>query len=312
MSLDTIEDIARHASSLMALRAPLPLVGQWVNFRIAEVAGQKRLAFYRRARELHTPATYTTGTATFTRNSRTVTGTGTTWAQSTHAGWHIRGRTVWYRVESVPSATEIRLESNFSEETQIGGSYVLARRFHPLPSDVQTINTRTFVHGRVTKTLESISQEELNLLYPSRHYGQGGLPDLVSETEPALDGSRQVEIFPYPATSELYYYVCYIKPLPLDLTALVPSFINPYTLVEGVKVDLLFYEATHMTEVNQKQVLFNEHRRQATYWAGKMQEALLQEKGLDDSQFLVEFLHERRGRRERAITTAYQDVWARP
>ena len=307
MALTLVEDIARYVLSLMASPAPLPLVAGWVNFRLAELAGLKRLHTYRRVRELSTPAPYSTGTVTATRGSPNVTGVGSVWIAG-HAGWYFRSATTWYRVANASSIT-LTLESDYAEEDVAGASYTLVQRYHPLPLDTQTFDSNQWVFGRTGDRLTYISQTELTLMDGSRYYTQGGLPGWLTETEPHVSGARQVEIFPYSPTSELFYYLCWIRPPALPITGQLPPFVNPTALCEGVKVDALFYDASHEREVATKQVLLNEHRRQITYWDGKRHEALLMEQGTSDSQFMVQTLARRRGRVSHDIITAYDQVW---
>lgn len=310
MPLATIEDLANMAKSLAASDASVPLAAQWVNTRIAEVAGQRRLRFYRRLKELYTPATYTTGTCTVERDSVVVAGSLTVW-DPTHEEWFFRAGVNWYRVESVFSGTVLHLASPYAEQSITGSSYVLVKRFHALDPDVRAFSDQSFTHGRTGQPLQVITQEELNMSYPSRYYGAGGLARVLAEAEPHYSGARQVELFPYASTSELYYYLAWVKPEPLELDDPIPSFINPYALLEGIKADMLFYKASRATEPTMAQILFNEHRRQVTHWHGKIQEALLQEPGIDDRQFVVQSLKDRRGLQEHGIYTAYDQVWSR-
>lgn len=308
MPLDTIEDISRYAKSLCMSDVSIPLCAEWVNFRIAEVAGQKQLRFYRRLNELSTPAIYNTGTIAATRGSAIITGTGTTWT-SAYNDWFFRTKTAWYRVLDA-SLTALTLESAYAEDDTTGASYVLVKHQHELPSDVHTFHN-SLTHARTGQPVYSTSLEESMALYPGRFFSQGGLPKHFWEVEPSVSGQRQIEIYPYPSHTELYYYLCWLKPEPLDLLSPVPSFVNAHILVEGVKADLLFYEALHTREATRMAALLNEHRRQVTYWSGKIQEALLSEKGLDDSQFLVQSLADRRNDYDRRIMTARDDIWSR-
>lgn len=76
--------------------------------------------------------TYTTGTASFTNGSVTVTGQGTTWAAGTHGTgtWFIRnnadGR--WYRVTAVASATSLTIETAYAGTTAASSAYTLKLR----------------------------------------------------------------------------------------------------------------------------------------------------------------------------------------
>lgn len=310
MPFDTIEDIARHAKSLCKCEAPTPLVSQWVSRRIAEVAGHKRLRSLRKFRELWVPGGYRTGTATFTRDSVYVTGTGTAWTPAM-AGRYIRGNTVYYRIAEVTSPTSLVLEdaNPFAENSITNTAYVLVQRFQKLPKDVQTISAKSVIHPRVVRPLIMISLDEANLLYPARHFAAGGLPAHFWEIDVSDDGHRQLELFPYLDQSEIIYYLCWTKPPDYIQTDPVPPFIHPYVIIEGVLVDLYGYKASEQTDYQMAALWINKQDRQRTLWEAKISEALMQEKGLTDGQFIVEQLQQRRAYGERDIITAYDQVW---
>lgn len=77
---------------------------------------------------------YTTGTITFTLNSKTVTGVGTTWLNNVRAGSLIYrndgGVRKDYLIASVDSNTQITLETDFVEATASGIAYVINRKVH--------------------------------------------------------------------------------------------------------------------------------------------------------------------------------------
>lgn len=308
MAFVTIEDIARHAKSLCKCEAPTPLVTQWVSKRISEVAGHKRLRSFRRFRELYIPPPYQTGTCTINRDSTAVTGQNTVWTNA-FVGRYIRINVVYYKIASVDSATSLTLETAFGENSVATHSYVIVQRFHPLPLDVQTIAMKSVLHPRVVRPLIYVSLDEMNLLYPSRHFAAGGLPAHFTEVDPSPDGARQLEFFPYSSTSEIIYYLCWTRPPDYIQTDPLPPFIHPYALVEGTLVDIYGYKASEYTDTTLAQLWMNKQDRQRVLWEGKIQEALLQESGLNDRQFIVEQLQQRRAYGERDIITAYDQVW---
>jgi len=75
---------------------------------------------------VNTVAPYETGTATFTENSTTVTGSGTTWTTA------MIGRKIalslsdpYYVISKVPSGTSITLDRAYIEDTASGSTYVI-------------------------------------------------------------------------------------------------------------------------------------------------------------------------------------------
>jgi hypothetical protein len=71
---------------------------------------------------------YTTGTATFTNGSTTVTGLGTAWVNGTMAGGNIKADAdgVWYRIASVSNATTLVLDSAYYSTGGAGLAYTMA------------------------------------------------------------------------------------------------------------------------------------------------------------------------------------------
>ncbi len=305
MPLSTIEDLSRYTRGITSTTAPLPLINQWADFRIREVAGQKRMRQYRRFRSMNIPGTYATGTLTTTRDSTTVTGTSTVWTVA-HVGWFLRPATAWYRIAQVQSTTALVLEVPFAEDAVSTGAYVMAKRYHDLGDDVSHFDD--FSHDRTGAPLDLVSMEELEYMYPSR--STGGLPGVVAESELSLEtGNRQVEIHPYSSTSELINYWVWIKPPTLDGTDRIPHAIEPYALVEGIKVDIFQHRATESESESLVQIWLNESRRQNTLWHAKMQEVLKNDPGSSDSQINYVQQNKRRAHRGRPIISAYDQVW---
>lgn len=74
-----------------------------------------------------TGMSYSTGTATFTKYSTTVTGAGTAWDNATMAGGNIKSNTdnVWYRIASVTNPTTIVLASKYVQTGGAGHNYTI-------------------------------------------------------------------------------------------------------------------------------------------------------------------------------------------
>lgn len=69
-----------------------------------------------------TKTPYETGTITVTQNSRTITGSGTTWLDSFKLGYvFINGKT--YKIDSIVSTTSLKLVAPYDEETLAGQEY---------------------------------------------------------------------------------------------------------------------------------------------------------------------------------------------
>ena len=106
---------------------------------------ESRTIFYEYIPYLTPMVEYTTGTVSVTNGSVTVTGSGTDFSSNVSAGDYFRidgdgtgSASVWYKVSSVDSATQITLTSNYTGTTQSGVAYTISEApslppvFHPL------------------------------------------------------------------------------------------------------------------------------------------------------------------------------------
>ena len=84
-----------------------------------------------------TVAPYETGTVTATNNSKTITGSGTTFTAAM-VGRKIRvaSQSAYYRIAAYVSATEITLEAVFQGETVSGETYSIYKDEYRLPADL--------------------------------------------------------------------------------------------------------------------------------------------------------------------------------
>lgn len=84
-----------------------------------------------------TVAPYTTGTVAMTNNSKTVTGTGTTWT-SAMVGRKIRfgSDNAYYRISAVGSTTSITLEVVYQGTTDTDATYSIYKDEYRLPADL--------------------------------------------------------------------------------------------------------------------------------------------------------------------------------
>ncbi len=86
-----------------------------------------------------TVAPYETGTVTVTNNSKTVTGSGTTFTTAM-VGRKLRvtGQNAYYRISAYVSATEVTLETVFQGDTESGATYEIFKDEYRLPADMDT------------------------------------------------------------------------------------------------------------------------------------------------------------------------------
>lgn len=305
-----VEEVARDVAALVGSDNDLLLVGQWVSRRWQEVANSTTLKALQRVGELVIPAAYSTGTVAATRGSNVLTGTSTTWTQD-HVGRHVRIQVNWYEIVQVASATSIVLKSNYAEDTITGASHTIIQRFHKLAPDARKLGI--FVHMRLRRPLQTVSQMGLNMMIASR-YEINSVPTFISEINPDSDGTRQVEIYPYPMTTELIHYQYWAEPPALGFNDYIPGNIDTEALREGVLVDVYRYLANTLAmegKVDAAAYYRNEARAQETSWKNVHKKRLLQQdEGADDLEFILmrNGAHPR-GHQDRVIDTAYDQVW---
>lgn len=89
--------------------------------------------------KFQTIAEYTTGTAAFTKGSKSVVGTSTVW-QPDMVGRQIKSRAFeeHYTVAAIGSATTLTLEHEFNGTTNATSTYTIAQNRYELPDDLDT------------------------------------------------------------------------------------------------------------------------------------------------------------------------------
>jgi hypothetical protein len=308
--MPTIEEVARDVAGLVGVDNDLLLVGQWVARRWQEVANSCTLRALRRVGELVVPAPYSTGTVVATRSSRTITGTGTAFTQEM-VGRHIRVAQNWHEIAQVASATSLLLVTDYSEDTISGASYYIVQRRNRLANDARKLGT--FVHMRLRRPLHTVSEMGLNLMIASR-FEINSVPAYVAEMAPDTDGTRRVEIYPYPMNTELIHYMYWAKPPTLQFHDYIPGDIDIEALREGVLIDVYRNLANKFAmegRVNEAGYYRNEARAQETTWKNIHKKRLLQQdEGTDDIEFMLlrNPAHPRHSE-DRVIDNAYSQVW---
>lgn len=116
------------------------LLSRKINESYKEIARIFKWEHLKRSGELVIRANYSTGTVTITKDSRTITGSGTTWTASM-VGRYFQSSASgnWYRIIRFVSATELTLQSQVLESSGSGLTYTICQRIYYLPSDVRTV-----------------------------------------------------------------------------------------------------------------------------------------------------------------------------
>lgn len=305
----TVESVARIAITEAQSDASALFAARYVDLRWKELATRFRFKHLKDTGELQLIPRYNTGTATATRDSRTVTGTTTVWTPAME-GRYFRGREAWYRIAQVASNTSLLLTTPFSENTLTAGAYDIVQRYYALPRTVKHVG-RVWTLMRLRRNIHVISKEMMEALYPRRNFLSYPTHAAEIGIDPETQG-RLFELYPYPAdTSEIVHYPYWGDPPTLTYRDPLPGYISEHILKEGVIASLLRRDGLAMMRAGQTtegQALMNESRRQETFWRGKMIEAVIDEGALDDSSIIVYAGHPD-NRREDVITTAYDQAW---
>lgn len=141
------------------------IVGRKVNSAYKEIGNVVAFNWLELERygELRTIANYTTGTVTTTKDSRTITGSATSWT-SAMVGRFFQpsGSANWYRIIRFVSATELTLQSEIIEDSGSGLTYTIWNRFYYLPSDVgKLLNFGSWVRdGQLTEISKKMAERK--------------------------------------------------------------------------------------------------------------------------------------------------------
>lgn len=195
-------DLTNNASS-----ANLTLGDKLINNAIREIISGGNWDFLEKTKLAFTVVDYTTGTVNaVTNNSRTITGSGTTWTTAM-VGRYIRvassttatasGDDVWYPIKSVESATSLTIAEVYNGTTRaspMAGSYIIRELFYDLPADLEKLISVTITVGGTTYTPTEA---------PSRQYWEKLNQSVVTgnTTEHFFLFNGSISFYPIPSTS---------------------------------------------------------------------------------------------------------------
>lgn len=289
----TVEDVARRVVAAVDSNVGYLLAAQWVVDRLTEIATRTRLRSMRQFGQVYIAAPITTSTATFTRDSPTVTFSVTATAALSPAivGRHIRGAVSWYEIigyQVISGIGTATLKAKYSEDTSTAGAYTIVQRWVALDPRASWIG-KDFVHARRRIPIKRVSMQELDETFPSRpRVGFGA--DNCAEGPELPDGTKTVEFYPYSSTSESYFYVYWQEVPQYGLTDVLPKRIAPFILKEGALIDMFRYKAAQCANDNKENLAAywrNESRAQETKWKEYIRDAIHADRGDDDTTFLL-------------------------
>ena len=313
----TVDELARDVLASIDTDTNAIAVAKWIDNRYREMVSRVKFRHLRQVGELYLPGVIDTGTLSISRGSTAVTGVASTFQTDMGATaqqyYFLRARTAWYRIASVASELSLTLNTNFAEDDVAAGSYHIAKRYHALSSSARWMGE--FYHTRLRKSLNLISLDELDIIVPGRTL-VGNIPHYVAQVGVDTSNYLMVEIYPPPEESEIIHYIYWALPSTLAISSIIPPVIEPYTLKEGVLIDLYRYEkaaALRKGNVEQAAVWRNEEKTQLGIWERAIKDAIRTSRGADDITFILEMWRggaQRRGDQRTARDYVY-DNWSR-
>ena len=291
----TVDEICRDVVGSLGLSESYLICARWIDNRYKELVSQVRFRHLRKIGELEVFATYGTGSASATRGSTAVTGTGTAWSTgmsySQGADWYMKLASAWYEVASVGSDTSLTLETNFSEDSVTNVDYKLVKRFHALDTSARWLGD--FVLTRLRLPLGNGGQlvplEQLDREAPGRT-----ITDQYPRTGAAIGtnstGAITIELYPYSAQTEIVHYVYWDLPTELTISSTIPAQIDAHVLKEGALVDAYRYLKAKARNLGQSDIANswrNDEFAQATKWQNYIRDAIRTDQSTDDKSFIL-------------------------
>ena len=121
-------------------------MGRWLNMAFRSIAYFAAWDGMRDEQVIATVAAYSTGTATFTLNSATVTGSGTTWTAAMVGRKIARTQGgIYYRVATYVSATQITIAEVYAEATASASTYVIYQDEYDLATTTHSIESANLI-----------------------------------------------------------------------------------------------------------------------------------------------------------------------
>ena len=313
--MTTVDEVVRDALASIDTEANAIAAAKWLDNRYKEMVSRVKFRHLRQVGELSLPAVIDTGTVSVDRGLTAVTGVTTTFQTDMGAGvqeyYYFRTNNAWYKIASVTNELGLVLASAFAEDDVAAGTYTIVKRHHPLASDARWVGD--FYHTRLRQKLRSIGLDEMDMLYPGRSL-VGNIPHYVAQVGVNTSGYLKYEIYPPPLESELIHYVYWTLPPSLTISSTIPSVIDPYTLKEGLLIDLYRYEksvAIRKGNVNQAGIWRNDEKAQNTIWEKVIKDAIRTSRGSDDITFILEMFGSSHRSDQRTARDYVLDNWNR-
>ncbi|KKL49116.1 hypothetical protein LCGC14_2318710, partial [marine sediment metagenome] len=233
MALDTLDSVSRR----VLLRFPAagyPLAREWVAFAFRQVAERRRWSWLVKENQFLFPDPVTAGTVAVTRNSATITGTGTA-VTGAMIGRQFRvgNQTPLYTITARASDTSWTIERPWGGSTATGVGYEIFNAYATVPSDFHSFIT--VVDAKQNWQLHLHRQQvELNSFDPQR--ANSGNPwwvlfrDYDTVSTPPLP---RYEIWPHVKQEYVLFFLYEVRATDLwDSGADLPRYIRGDVLLE--------------------------------------------------------------------------------
>lgn len=238
---ETFEQLWRRLL-LYAPRLPVPLAQEFVNTAYSRILSESGWSGLKKEGEFQIPAAYTTGTASVTQNSASVTGSGTTWTSAMVGRQFLIDGAPFYTIASVESATALTLDRVYGGVTAAGQAYTIVLIYLVVPTD--------FLHFLSVRDVENnwrlhtaYSQDNLDLFDAQRSSTTS--PRVLASATPSSAGLPRYEIWPRELGGKVIPFRYMRKPPLMTLATDTPVFpVRGDTIRNGALAQLCLWPGT--------------------------------------------------------------------
>lgn len=246
MSANTFQEMA-NSLRLYVPQLPITLAEQFIRDRYRRILERRDWSAMRREAEFVLNASKSDGTVTVTRNSTTITGSGTSFA-STDVGRQFKvGTSPVYTITAVASTTSATLDRVYGSTTAAGVTYSIFDGYITPPTDfLRFVLVVDPVQG--WRLRHWITQDELTAMDPQR--SSFGQPYLLADRmfNTATTPMPQYELWPYNTTARTLYYTYIKRPADLINPEDVPIWpLRSDVIVAGALADATRWPGTAQT-----------------------------------------------------------------
>jgi len=286
MNISEVADKA--AADVMGLDVDLAI--QWTKYRYIELASIGPLKPFRRLYEVTIPAILNTGGMTTTRGSKVVTPNSAALAVLSEkiVGRYLRTASNWYEIAAYDRAI-ITLTSEWAEAAESAGTYTIVARRVELEKNIRWVGS--FINMRTGWRVKRGSLDWLDVNAPQR-VAIGGTPRWYAEVGVSDDNQRVLEFYPYDTEDALIRYTGYVVPEieSLNQKTVIPFYIDPHILAEGVLIDVMRRKMALAADAGQADsaaLWRNDYRAQQTIWKQLKADFVDSTTTINDTEFIL-------------------------